>query len=306
MPALVVNGGLPSGGKIDFAPAHVPRPPTRRFGGAAAFPAMSADTLVVVDQAALERLGFRAAPSCGPGRPAADRRCLRRRKIRYLKRRDRIIDATSFASVQWTFGYLRALGLTLALIGVGGLLLYLDTRQRERVVARVRPADGPACSGAPRGRCSSRWRSPSSRAICSGPLSPSCAEALIRLRHPAWGIVPPACFLPEKGDPHFRALSDFVILKAMADWTHFAVDYMPIEISVNLPVAVLADPDFVERGCRQSPAHCGVQPARRGDRQQRADRQDRTCAQDHSRAWLRPHRGLDRQSRDRILVAGRP
>jgi EAL domain-containing protein (putative c-di-GMP-specific phosphodiesterase class I) len=86
-------------------------------------------------------------------------------------------------------------------------------------------------------------------------LSPSSAEALIRLRHPTWGIVPPACFLPEKGDPHFRALSDFVILKATADWTRFAADYMPIEISVNLPVAVLADPDFVERMCRQLPDH---------------------------------------------------
>jgi EAL domain-containing protein (putative c-di-GMP-specific phosphodiesterase class I) len=86
-------------------------------------------------------------------------------------------------------------------------------------------------------------------------LSANCAEALIRLRHPAWGIVPPACFLPAKGDPHFRALSDFVILKAMADWTHFAVDCMPIEIAVNLPVAVLADPDFVERMYRQLPSH---------------------------------------------------
>jgi EAL domain-containing protein (putative c-di-GMP-specific phosphodiesterase class I) len=86
-------------------------------------------------------------------------------------------------------------------------------------------------------------------------LSPICAEALIRLRHPTWGIVPPACFLPEKGDPHFRALSDFVVLKAMADWTHFAIDYRPIEIAINLPVAVLADPDFVERMCRQLPDH---------------------------------------------------
>jgi EAL domain-containing protein (putative c-di-GMP-specific phosphodiesterase class I) len=50
-------------------------------------------------------------------------------------------------------------------------------------------------------------------------------------------------------------LSDFVILKAMADWTRFAIDCMPIEIAVNLPVAVLADPDFVERLCRRLPDH---------------------------------------------------
>jgi EAL domain-containing protein (putative c-di-GMP-specific phosphodiesterase class I) len=86
-------------------------------------------------------------------------------------------------------------------------------------------------------------------------LTACSAEALIRVRHPAWGIVPPAHFLPEEGDPHFRALSDFVLLRAMADWSHFAVDYMPIEIAINLPAAVLADPDFVQRMRRQLPDH---------------------------------------------------
>ena len=81
------------------------------------------------------------------------------------------------------------------------------------------------------------------------------AEALIRVRHPTWGIVPPAHFLPAAGDPHFRALSDFVVLRAIADWTNFAVDYKPIEIAINLPVAVLADPDFVRRMRCQLPDH---------------------------------------------------
>jgi EAL domain-containing protein (putative c-di-GMP-specific phosphodiesterase class I)/CheY-like chemotaxis protein len=86
-------------------------------------------------------------------------------------------------------------------------------------------------------------------------LAPLGAEALIRLRHPSWGIVRPAHFLPEKGDPHFRALSDFVVLKAMADWMRFAIDSMPIEIAINLPAVVLADPDFVRRMRRQVPSH---------------------------------------------------
>jgi hypothetical protein len=81
------------------------------------------------------------------------------------------------------------------------------------------------------------------------------AEALIRLRHPTWGVVPPAQFLPEKGDPHFRVLSDFVVLKATADWMRFATDHVPIEIAVNLPAAALADPDFVRRIRRQLPHH---------------------------------------------------
>jgi EAL domain-containing protein (putative c-di-GMP-specific phosphodiesterase class I) len=86
-------------------------------------------------------------------------------------------------------------------------------------------------------------------------LTAHSAEALIRVRHPNWGIVPPAHFLPAKGDPHFRVLSDFVVLRAIADWTQFAVDYMPIEIAINLPAAVLADPDFVRRMRRQVPSH---------------------------------------------------
>lgn len=86
-------------------------------------------------------------------------------------------------------------------------------------------------------------------------LTPCGVEALIRLRHPSWGIVPPARFLPEADDPHFRALSDFVVLKAMMDWARFAIDFMPIEIAINLPAEVLTDPDFVHRMRRQLPDH---------------------------------------------------
>jgi EAL domain-containing protein (putative c-di-GMP-specific phosphodiesterase class I) len=46
----------------------------------------------------------------------------------------------------------------------------------------------------------------------------SGAEALIRMRHPTWGIVTPAYFIPDDGDPQFRALSEFVIDQAIHDW----------------------------------------------------------------------------------------
>ena len=45
-------------------------------------------------------------------------------------------------------------------------------------------------------------------------LVPSGAEALVRMRHPAWGVVPPAYFIRDDKDPHFRALSEFVIGRA--------------------------------------------------------------------------------------------
>ncbi|HKA71750.1 MAG TPA: EAL domain-containing protein [Xanthobacteraceae bacterium] len=83
----------------------------------------------------------------------------------------------------------------------------------------------------------------------------SGAEALIRLRHPNWGVVPPAYFIPGAGDPHFHALSDFVVTRAMADWMYFATEYRPIRLAINLPVAVLEDPESVDRLRRQLPDH---------------------------------------------------
>ena len=46
-------------------------------------------------------------------------------------------------------------------------------------------------------------------------------EALIRVRHPTWGIVEPAYFLPDQDDPYLRVLSDFVIGRTIDDWRTF-------------------------------------------------------------------------------------
>ena len=53
-------------------------------------------------------------------------------------------------------------------------------------------------------------------------LVPSGAEALVRMRHPAWGVVPPAYFIRDDKDPHFRSLSEFVIGRAIEDWRYLA------------------------------------------------------------------------------------
>ncbi|MGD9844264.1 MAG: EAL domain-containing protein [Variibacter sp.] len=72
------------------------------------------------------------------------------------------------------------------------------------------------------------------------------AEALIRMRHPTWGLVQPARFVPPLGDPRLIALSEFVVTRAAADWTAFAAQSMPIEIAINLPLTVLQEPRFVD------------------------------------------------------------
>jgi EAL domain-containing protein (putative c-di-GMP-specific phosphodiesterase class I)/CheY-like chemotaxis protein len=81
------------------------------------------------------------------------------------------------------------------------------------------------------------------------------AEGLIRIRHPAWGVVPPAYFIPDDGDPHLRGVSEFVIGQAIADWRYFVTQRGPIELAVNLPIAFLQDPEAVDHLCQQMPDH---------------------------------------------------
>ncbi|MFL6836289.1 MAG: EAL domain-containing protein [Bradyrhizobium sp.] len=86
-------------------------------------------------------------------------------------------------------------------------------------------------------------------------LVPSGAEALVRMRHPAWGVVPPAYFIPDNHDPHFRALSEFVIGRAIDDWRYLLEQQGPVDLSINLPVALLSDGRAVRDLCRGMPDH---------------------------------------------------
>jgi EAL domain-containing protein (putative c-di-GMP-specific phosphodiesterase class I) len=86
-------------------------------------------------------------------------------------------------------------------------------------------------------------------------LAPSGAEALVRMRHPAWGVVPPAYFIPDDQDPHFRALSEFVIGRAIDDWRYLLEQQGPVDLSINLPVAFLSDGRAVRDLCRAMPEH---------------------------------------------------
>lgn len=79
-------------------------------------------------------------------------------------------------------------------------------------------------------------------------------EALIRVRHPTWGIIPPAYFLPDKEDPYLRVLSVFIIGRAVDDWRTF-IQHRNIEISVNLPINFFQDPELVATLFRQMPGH---------------------------------------------------
>jgi len=81
------------------------------------------------------------------------------------------------------------------------------------------------------------------------------AEGLIRIRHPTWGIVPPAYFIGDDRDPSFRGMSEFVIGRAIDDWRYFVTQHAPIGIAINLPLAFLQDSACVESLCLQVPDH---------------------------------------------------
>lgn len=71
------------------------------------------------------------------------------------------------------------------------------------------------------------------------------AEALLRARHPQYGILSPADILPPPADPLYQPLSEFVIGQAMEDWKYFSDQKLPLKISINIPISVLSVPDFV-------------------------------------------------------------
>jgi EAL domain-containing protein (putative c-di-GMP-specific phosphodiesterase class I)/FixJ family two-component response regulator len=72
------------------------------------------------------------------------------------------------------------------------------------------------------------------------------AEALLRARHPEFGIVSPANFLPAKRSGIYQPLTKFVVLQAMADWDIFAEQGQTLKLSINVPLSTLQSPAFVE------------------------------------------------------------
>jgi putative ABC transport system permease protein len=104
-----------------------------------AFPGMRANPLVVVDRRALAGLNpAKETLLWAHGQREQVLAALDRADVRVVgvvtDARD-VLDVSSFLATAWTFGFLQALGVLTGLITVGGLLLYLETRQRGRRAA---------------------------------------------------------------------------------------------------------------------------------------------------------------------------
>lgn len=86
-------------------------------------------------------------------------------------------------------------------------------------------------------------------------LMPRGAEALIRMRHPTWGVVLPASFIPDRRDIAFHNLSEFVIDRVIDDWRYFIERTGPVDLAINLPASFLRDDAAVRALCRRMPSH---------------------------------------------------
>jgi EAL domain-containing protein (putative c-di-GMP-specific phosphodiesterase class I) len=65
------------------------------------------------------------------------------------------------------------------------------------------------------------------------------AEGLVRARHPARGVLPPAVFLPGASEDDMLALTERVIIAALRDWEACAAHGMSMKLAVNVPVSAL-------------------------------------------------------------------
>ena len=65
------------------------------------------------------------------------------------------------------------------------------------------------------------------------------AEALARVRHPEFGVLPPSAFLPGAPTSEFLALAEFSLITAMRDMDAFSEYGSGFQIAVNIPVDVL-------------------------------------------------------------------
>jgi EAL domain-containing protein (putative c-di-GMP-specific phosphodiesterase class I) len=74
------------------------------------------------------------------------------------------------------------------------------------------------------------------------------AEALLRWRHPAHGVLPPCAFLPQTEAAGLVDVLTMEVLRlALADWRRWRAAGMPLPLSINLSPLSLGDPRLAEQ-----------------------------------------------------------
>jgi diguanylate cyclase len=76
-------------------------------------------------------------------------------------------------------------------------------------------------------------------------------ETLVRWRHPSRGMISPDLFVPMAEETgHIRALTDWVLAKAIEEQNALAAAGWPLKVSVNISGRLLGDRDFAESAMR--------------------------------------------------------
>lgn len=107
------------------------------------FPGAHVDApLVIVDAARLGNVGEGADLRTefwtrGGAGPVLEQLAAQQVRVFTVFDRDRVFVVANFLGVSFTFGYLGALAAFIAVIGLAGLLLYVETRQRARTAAYI-------------------------------------------------------------------------------------------------------------------------------------------------------------------------
>jgi EAL domain-containing protein (putative c-di-GMP-specific phosphodiesterase class I) len=65
------------------------------------------------------------------------------------------------------------------------------------------------------------------------------AEALARIRHPQFGVLPPGGFDPEVDDEGIAELTQQALLATLCDWTMFEEAGFNLQLAINVPVRAL-------------------------------------------------------------------
>jgi EAL domain-containing protein (putative c-di-GMP-specific phosphodiesterase class I) len=90
--------------------------------------------------------------------------------------------------------------------------------------------------------------------IDTGTLGLSGAEALVPIRHPTLGLMPPGYVVPD-GDPPAAEVLEVAIDQAINHWRYFTARHGHIEIAINLPISFFRDPELIEHLYRRIPDH---------------------------------------------------
>ena len=86
----------------------------------------------------------------------------------------------------------------------------------------------------------------------------TAVEALVRWRHPVRGMLPPDLFIPMAEETgHIRALTDWVLARAIADQALMRQAGYDLAMSVNISGRLISDGDFAERAVQMAAAAVG-------------------------------------------------